>query len=93
MSFFLSLSISLTIYLSFSRSLTHTFIYVMSISLLIGLFEMGQFRPLFVYFPSFHMRNIALTDYNDKSVDGVLGTRTRGLRGGRMVGADESTEL
>ena len=27
---------------------------------------------------------------NDKSVDGVLGTRTRG---GRMVGADESTEL
>ena len=27
---------------------------------------------------------------NDKSLDGVLGTRTRG---GRMVGADESTEL
>ena len=27
---------------------------------------------------------------NDKSIDGVLGTRTRG---GRIVGADESTEL
>ena len=27
---------------------------------------------------------------NDKSVDGVLGTQTRG---GRMVGTDESTEL
>ena len=27
---------------------------------------------------------------NDRSIDGVLGTRTRG---GTMVGADESTEL
>ena len=30
------------------------------------------------------------TNTNDKSVDVVLGTRTRG---GRIVGADESTEL
>ena len=36
------------------------------------------------------MLNIAQIDYNDKSVDGVLGTQTGG---GRMVGADESTEL
>ena len=40
---------------------------------------MGQSRPLFVYFGSF-----------EKSVDGVLGIRTRGRR---MVGADETTEL
>ena len=51
---------------------------------------MGQIRPLFVYFPSFRMRNIAQIDYYDKSVDGVLGTQTRR---GRMVGKDESTEL
>ena len=38
----------------------------------------------------FHRTNIAQIDYNDKSVDGVLGTRTRD---GRMVGADESSEL
>ena len=36
------------------------------------------------------MTNIAETDYNDKGVDGVLGTQTHG---GRMVGADKSTEL
>ena len=36
------------------------------------------------------MPNIVQIDYNDKSVDGVLGTRTWG---GRMVGADEFTEL
>ena len=36
------------------------------------------------------MTNIAQTDYNDKGVDGVLGTQTLV---GRMVGADESTEL
>ena len=51
---------------------------------------MGQIRPLFVYFRSFHNANIAQIDCNDKSVDGVLGTQTRG---GRMVGTDESTEL
>ena len=49
---------------------------------------MGQTWPLFVYFPSFHMTNIA--QINDKSVDCVLGNRTQG---GRMVGADESTDL
>ena len=51
---------------------------------------MGQIRPLFVYFRSFHNANIAQIDCNDKSVDGVLGTQTRG---GRMVGTDKSTEL
>ena len=50
---------------------------------------MGQILPLFVYFRSFHMTNMAQM-LNDKSVDGVLGTQTRG---GRMPSADESTEL
>ena len=50
-------------------------------------FKMGQTRPLLVYFRSFHMTNIV--QINDKSY-GVLGTQTQG---GRMVGADESTEL
>ena len=36
------------------------------------------------------MTNIAQIDYNDKSVDGVIGTQTQG---GTMVGADKSTEL
>ena len=52
---------------------------------------MGQTRPLVVYFCSFHMTNIAqFLTFNDKSKDGVLGTRTQG---GLIVGADESTEL
>ena len=56
---------------------------------------MGQCRPLFVYFRSFHIRiqltNIQFELYKLKrSIDGVLGTRTRG---GRMEGPDESTEL
>ena len=46
---------------------------------------MGQSRPIFVYFCLFHM-----TQFNDKSVEGVLGTQTQG---DRMKGADESTEL
>ena len=50
-------------------------------------FLMGQTRPLFVY--SQEKYNIKLT-INDVSLNGVLGTRTLG---GRMVGADESTEL
>ena len=45
---------------------------------------MGQTWPLFVYFSFFSH------DKFDISIDGVLGTRTRG---GRMVGANESTEL
>ena len=52
--------------------------------------KMGQIRPLFVYFHSFRMTNIAQIDYNDKSVDGVLGTRTRGSG---MIGPDKPTEL
>ena len=45
----------------------------------------GQTRPIFVYFRSFHTTNIAQI-----LLDCVLGTQTRG---GRMVGANESTEL
>ena len=41
---------------------------------------MGRFRPLFCLFSSFQHYTIQI----DKSVDGVLGTRTRG---GRMEGA------
>ena len=44
---------------------------------------------LFILFFSHDKYSTNLT-INDKSIDGVLGTRTRG---GRMVGADESTEL
>ena len=36
------------------------------------------------------MTNIAQIDLNDKSIDGVLGIRTRGST---IIGADESTEL
>jgi len=48
--------------------------------------KMGQSRPLFVYFRSFLTISIQI----EKSVDGVLGIRTRGRR---MVGADKTTEL
>ena len=53
-----------------------------------GFFKnMGQSRPLFRLFSSFsHHKSIT----NWKSVDGVLGIRTRDRR---MVGADETTEL
>ena len=47
---------------------------------------MGQTRALFVLF-SFYSHDKYSTN---KSIDGVLGTQTRG---GRMVGADDSTEL
>ena len=50
--------------------------------------KIDQTRSLFVYFCSFHTTNTITV--NDKSFDSVLGTQTRG---GRMVGADESTEL
>ena len=48
---------------------------------------MGQARHLFVYFHSFL---IIIPIQIEKSIDGVLGIQTRGLR---MVGADETTEL
>ena len=48
---------------------------------------MGQSRPLFVYFCYF-LDTISIQI--EKSVDGVLGIRTRGRR---MVGADDTTEL
>ena len=58
----------------------------MNVSYCFVLKKMGQSRPLFVYFRSFHipiqMTNIQFEQYKL--------TRTRG---GRMEGADESTEL
>ena len=55
---------------------------------------MGQTRPLFLFiFVLFSHRmdkystNLTI---NEKSVDGMLGSRTRG---GSLEGADESTEL
>ena len=49
---------------------------------------MGQSRPLFVYFCYFH-DTISIIQF-EKSIDGVLGIRTRGRR---MVGPDKTTEL
>ena len=52
---------------------------------------MGRTRHIFCLLLSFSQHNdIIVQNSTIKSVDGVLGTRTRG---GRMVGADESTEL
>ena len=48
---------------------------------------MDQSRPLFVYFRSFL---VTISTQIEKSIDGMLGIRTRGRR---MEGADESTEL
>ena len=47
---------------------------------------MGQSRPLFVYFRHFLITITII----EKSIEGVLGIRTRGRR---MVGTDETTEL
>ena len=44
----------------------------------------------FCLFSSLSHEKYCIQTINDRSVDGVLGTRTRG---GRMVGADESTEI
>ena len=44
----------------------------------------------FCLFSFFSHDKYSTNTVNEKSVDGVLGTQTRG---GRMVGADESTEL
>ena len=49
-------------------------------------FYMGQSRPLFVYFRSFQMTNLAINNL----IGNVLGIRTQG---GRMVDEDKSTEL
>ena len=48
---------------------------------------MGQSRPLFVYFRSFL---VTISIQIEKSIDGVLGIRTRDRR---MVGADDTIEL
>ena len=49
---------------------------------------MGQSPPLFVYFRPF-LITISIIQI-EKSIDGMLGIQTRGLR---MVGADETTKL
>ena len=51
---------------------------------------MGQTRPILIISFFSHDKYSTNLTINDKSVDGMLGTRTLG---GRMVGADESTEL
>ena len=54
---------------------------------------MGPYRPLFHLLSSFSFLNMNydLNNKNwNKSLDGVLGIRTRGWR---MEGADETTEL
>ena len=48
---------------------------------------MGQSWPLFVYFRS---SLITISIQIEKSIDGVLGIRTRGRR---LVGTDKTTEL
>ena len=53
----------------------------------LSFFKMGQSRPLSVYFRSFLL---TISIQIEKSIDGVLGIRTRGRR---MVGTDETTEL
>ena len=54
-------------------------------------FNICQIRPLFVLFSSFSQYNDKCgTKFDDKSMDGVLGNRTRECR---IVGVDESTEL
>ena len=52
--------------------------------------NMGQSRPLFVYFRSFLIPITISIIQIEKSIDGVLGIRTRGRM---MVGEDETTEL
>ena len=51
---------------------------------------MGHTRPLFCSFSHCMDKYSTNLTINDKSIDGMLGSRTRG---GRMEGADESTEL
>ena len=57
---------------------------------LVFLKNMGQSRPLFVYFRSFLIPITISIIQIEKSIDRVLGIRTR-VR--RMVGVDETTEL
>ena len=60
-------------------------------TILVFLKKIGQTRPLLVYFVLFshHLDKYSTNlTIDDKSIDGLLGTQTRG---GRMVGTDEST--
>ena len=53
-------------------------------------FKNGPNPASFCLFSFFSHDKYSTNTINDKSIDGVLGTRTRG---GRMAGANESTEL
>ena len=52
--------------------------------------NMGQSRPLFVYFRSFPTPTTISIIQIEKSLDGVLEIRTQGRR---MVGVDKTTEI
>ena len=52
--------------------------------------NMGQSRPLFVYFRSFLIPITISIIQIEKSIDGVHGIQTRGRR---IVGKEETTEL
>ena len=54
------------------------------------IFYNGQIRPLVSFSLFSHDKYSTILIIEDKSIDGMLGTQTCG---GRMVGADESTEL
>ena len=53
-------------------------------------FKNGPNPASFCLFSFFSNDKYSTNTINEKSIDGVLGIR---IRGGRMVGADESTEL
>ena len=53
-------------------------------------FKNGPNPASFCLFSFFSHDKYSTNTINDKSIDGVLGTQTQG---GRMVGANESTEL
>ena len=70
-------------------------LYVSLLANIVSFFKkMGQTRPLFLFIFvlfSHHMEKYSTNlTINEKSVDGMLGSRTRG---GSLEGADESTEL
>ena len=68
-----------------------TFVGIPCMTSLFFLKKMGQTRPLLIYFRPFLNTIIKTVQYlTINSVDGVLRTRTRGVR---MVGADKFTEI
>ena len=61
-----------------------------AVMLYLRLLKNGPNPASFCLFSFFSHDKYSTNTINEKSVDGVLGTQTRS---GRMVGADESTEL